>query len=408
MDPRYADPQVTHLWSPEWTYATWHRIELAVMREQRRLGLINRNDTEGYFDKATTHPLWTAEDIWAIHDLEKTTKHDVAAFIQYMREWYEYQTSGGARWFHYGLTSSDLVDTAMGIRFNELGIFLDQACSDLVSATNRWTKLHMETLGRTHGQPAEPITLSHRASSWMAHLRSVIPDLLAQTRRMQKAKLSGPVGTFAHNPPEVESAAAMYLGLQAWGPGASQVMPRADLAAWANSAALLVRVLNKIATDLRLMNLLGEAAEMKAEQQIGSSAMPHKNNPIKLEQIGGMARLAAGYASMLQPVELWLERDISNSSVERVAIPDLWHVLLYSVRSMTDLLSSGVGVDPNVMADNLHAAGHAPYTTRALSTALWAGDSYEDARAYSISEKAEMDTPREPEWYLRNTGLGAV
>lgn len=404
MDQRYEHPTVKKLWSPEWTYGTWHQIELAVLEQQRWFEVVNRLDTDVYFHEGTPRCGFNEYDIQAIRDIEKDTRHDVAAFIQYMREWYG---EPHGRWYHYGLTSSDLIETAQGIRFAELITLLETATGDLISAVGMWTKIHVPTLGRTHGQPAEPITISHRASGWLAHLRQTVPDLLVHTRRMARAKLSGPVGTFAHNPPEIESGAASKLNLEPWGPGASQVIPRADLAAWANQASLLVRVLNKIATDLRLMNMLGEVTEGQGSRQVGSSAMPHKNNPIRLEQIGGMARLAAGYASMLQPIELWMERDISNSSVERVAVPDLWHVLLYSVDSMTRLLTSGVEFDPQRVQANLYEAGHLPYTSQALNVAIWAGDDYDDARSWSTSEKAEMEMTRDPAWHMRNSGLGA-
>jgi adenylosuccinate lyase len=231
-----------------------------------------------------------------------------------------------------------VVDTTQGLRFLRAYDSLRFEVGGLMDVLGRWTDSKQPMLGRTHGQPAELLTMEARARAWSANLGVALDDLARDTKRMQVCKLSGPVGTFAHNPPEVELGVAAALGLRAHGAGASQIAARAPLAAWANSAAEVVAVCAKIAMDIRLMNLLNVARVRLDDGQVGSSSMAHKRNPIRAEQVTGLQHLARGYAQMLQPLDGWLERDISQSCVERVAVPDLWHILLRAINQTTGLL----------------------------------------------------------------------
>jgi adenylosuccinate lyase len=274
-------------------------------------------------------------DVDGIHDLERMTKHDVVAFL----DWVRLVVEQPGRWLHYGLTSSDLVDTAQGMRFREMHEVVISELSNLLSELTRWCADDTPLIGRTHGQPAELLTMQARAWGWMNELANPASRLSQSTRRMAIAKLSGPVGTYAHNPPAIEVAVAKDLNIRPHGPGATQIASRAPLAAWASAAAQVVGACAKIAQDVRLMTLLGEVMVPMRDGQVGSSSMAHKQNPIQAEQVAGLYRMASGYAAMLQPVDVWLERDISHSSVERVAVPDLWHVTLHAIKQTTSVLA---------------------------------------------------------------------
>jgi adenylosuccinate lyase len=403
VDTRYAQHEVSQVFDLPWTYSTWWAIERELVTVQRRLGLVDTNETDQLVDVA--QPAFTARSEGLIRQIleeERVVQHDVAAFLAVVRQWWG---EPHARWIHFGLTSSDLVDTAMALRFQTLNPVLERAINDLVGTVGVWTRLQTPLLGRTHGQPAEPTTVGVRASNWMAHFGPAVTDLIVAGNGMLHAKLSGPIGTYAHNSVQVERMTAEALGLAPFGAGASQVVPRIHLASWADAAARFLGVLDKVATDLRLMNILGEVNELRTGEQVGSSAMPHKENPIGLEQVSGMARLAAGYAGMLRHTSLWLERDISHSCVERVAVPDLWHVLLYSIRRMTDLMGGKVQVDPVGCMENLDSAGVAPYTSKLTLSAIRRGMTVSEARRWAMTTNAAdtVNVDADAGWFVRQT-----
>jgi adenylosuccinate lyase len=385
MDTRYLHPQVAALWDRPWTYAAWWRIEKAVAVAQIAEDVIDKHEAGPIAnDRLTpsfTHPAILLE----LANLERTTKHDVAAFVKWTRQWYGGRT---ARWVHYGLTSSDLVDTAQGLRFKAMSDTVRAACMALLAQTERWEADATIVPGRTHGQPAEPTTIGVRADHWGALLEPAIGHLLRDTRKLATAKLSGPVGTYAHNPPSVEGRVAIEFGLSVQ-TGASQISPRGNLARWANSAAEMVQACAKVAMDFRLMNLLDEANEPKEDGQVGSSAMPHKTNPIRAEQITGLARLAAGYASMLQALDLWLERDISHSCVERVAVPDLWHVVLHAIDQTTQLLAR-VQLMDRIIKIHLEDRANELYSCSATLAGIRDGMEADEARAFA--EEAQIES----------------
>lgn len=387
MDNRYRHPQVAHLWDTPWTYDAWWRIEQAVIRAQLDLGLIK--STEASIMVAVNAP--TPEPgraVEAITKREAVTKHDVAAFLAYVREWWG---EPHAKWIHYGLTSSDLVDTAQGLRFKAMLSTLIPVGAELLTAAEGWLTSDMIVLGRTHGMAAEPTAMKVRAAHWVALLLPAIRQLQSDSERMRLAKTSGPVGTYAHTPPEVEYAVAKELGLAPVAFGASQIAPRGNLGRWANSAAEMVQACAKVAMDWRLLFAFNEARPFQSEGQVGSSAMAHKNNPVRAEQITGLARLAAGYASMLQPLDLWLERDISHSSVERIAVPDLWHVLLHAMNQTASLLSESL-LNPSVIQDNLENNANAAYTHHTTLFGIQEGMTYEQAREFGLSVDIESYT----------------
>lgn len=378
MDRRYQDPTVTRLWSPEWTYAAWWRIEQAIIRAQRlTMPEIDLGETEALISDHVK-PVFDGKTAAEIEKVEEKTKHDVAAFVSYMREWYG---EPHGRWIHYGVTSSDLVDTTQGMRFAEMTSHVALAEYQLREAIQPW--LHNKTLvlGRTHGQPAEPTSVMIRASHWHNLLVDALTDLSAGTRLMTRAKVAGPVGTYAHNPPAVEVQVASMLGLTPQAYGSSQIIPRGYLARWASAAAHVMQVCAKIAMDIRLMNLLREAGEPLADGQVGSSSMAHKVNPIRAEQITGLARVGLGYADMLQPLDLWLERDISNSAVERIAVPELWHLVTHVMMQTTHLLNRTT-VEPVMTEVNLTDNANAAYVSLTTYAAIRDGMDATEAREY--------------------------
>lgn len=393
MDIRYRHPQVAYLWDRPWTYDAWWRIEQAVTRAQLDQGLIPSE----YVPHARV--LLGDEMKPKLDEIirrELVTKHDVVAFLQVVREWWG---EPHARWIHYGLTSSDIVDTAQGLRFKAMVSTLTPVTMDLLDAAESWLQSGVPMLGRTHGMPAEPTAMRVRAAHWVALLRPAVTQLLADTNQMRLAKISGPVGTYAHIPPGVEIAVAKDLGLDPVMFGGSQIAPRGGLGRWANSAAELVQACTKIAMDVRLMTTHREIRSYQSAKQVGSSSMPHKNNPIRAEQITGLARLAAGYASMLQPLDLWLERDISHSCVERVAVPDLWHILLHAIDQTTTLLYE-MTLDLDAILKNLEDNANVAYTRHVMLEAIADGENYAEAReiglgadveSYSLSQDAERD-----------------
>jgi adenylosuccinate lyase len=401
MDLRYTHPAVSALWSLDATYRMWTDIELAVLRAQRESKVIPDDAARGLQAAMVDFSINPA----AIQQIEQVTRHDVGAFLEYARG----HAGHLGRWLHFGLTSSDLVETALGMRFKLMGPALVETADTIVDALSVWNSSEVPVVGRTHGQPAEPMQLRARGDHWTAIILEASVNLSRATRGMQMAKLSGPVGTYAHNPPEVEAEAARELGLRAHGPGASQIRSRVPLAAWASAAATMVAACGKIAMDLRLMNLLGEAYEPRQDGQIGSTAMPQKTNMIRAEQVAGMARMAAGYAAMLQPLDLWLERDISHSSVERVAVPDLWHVLLHAMGQTSQLLRN-VRLDGNgLMRSREQATGiNASWATNQLigTTDLPYDQAREQGKEqavvhHQLTGRPGMTMPADS-WYMRN------
>lgn len=378
MIPRYSHPEVTELWSLEWTYAAWLAIETRVLIRQAA-------DPEHPVPQVATCVLIDQLTEMAFHDddvedvlaHEEETRHDVAAFLAWLRD----EVGEDGRWIHYGLTSSDVVDTAQGMRFKEMYEPVLRQSGLLQNELTRLTADPTMLVGRTHGQAAEPTSMGARAWHWSSNLTLPITDLVRDTRRMQVAKLSGPVGNYAHNSPKIEAQVAQDLLLQPHGPGASQIASRAPLAAWASSAARFVQAAAKVGIDIRLMNMMGEATVKQAPGQVGSSSMAHKRNPIREEQLSGMARLAQGYADMLQPLSLWLERDISNSSVERVAVPDLWHIVMHTMDVLLEVLRD-FEINAYIADLRIDDACNELWVHTNTLAAIQGGMPYEDAREW--------------------------
>jgi adenylosuccinate lyase len=384
MIPRYAHPTVEAAYADRSTYDLWLTVERATLIAQINQGIVPDNaDTQAL--SSWLAAVWiddqAANQIRAIE--RDYTHHDVAAFLTWLRK-----GAPHGQWIHFGLTSSDVVDTAQAMRFRELHRPMLEQLGSAVSALVQLTKQDQPMLGITHGQPAEPTSLLVRAWHWLSTCELPASELSKLTRRMQTMKLSGPVGTFAHNPPSVEAEVAVHLELLPMGTGSSQVVPRSTLAMWASTAAQLLTAYSKIALDLRLLATAGEVFWPRTGKHVGSSAMPHKNNPIEAEQMCGFAKMARGYAAMLQEFDSgWLERDIAHSSVERVAVPDLWHLVFTATERMVKLIES-MELRPFIIENNLAQNSNAAWSHKVTLDAIRDGMGYTEAREYAL----EFDT----------------
>jgi adenylosuccinate lyase len=366
----------------------WLRIETLVLRHQLGHGAISADAKpllarlESYAEADRVFGTEIAE----IEAIEKRTKHDVAAFLEWVRSW----SGPAARFLHYGLTSSDLVETAQGMRFRLMRETLMGELVSLQDELGRWSLNDQPILGRTHGQVAEAMTMRARAWGWMANAAAAAVQLLSACKRMEVAKISGPTGIYSHVPPIVETEVAIELELRPHSAGATQIGIRQPLAAWASSASQFIDALAKMAHDIRLMNLTGELRFHSTPGQVGSSSMAHKVNPIPAEQLAGMSAMGRGYAAMLQQMPLWLERDISNSSVERVAVPDLWHVTMHSIRLARQVLESA-WLDESAITSEFTNAGADPIVFELTMEYISRGLSWKDARDMAKWDRCKAD-----------------
>lgn len=334
----------------------------------------------------------------AIAEHESRTQHDLAAFLAW---WRCFLPPLGSRWLHYGLTSSDVIETANSLMMRDSQVEVESIGKSLVYTLSELSDQNSNTffLGRTHGQPAEPTSLKIKVKEWENLIKRTLLQLEYASQELTLCKLSGPIGTYAHNSPAVERRVAASLELLPAGSGCSQVIPRDRLSHWAQCAAALVGACAKITTDFRLLASFGEVSEGWPSDRVGSTSMPHKRNPVNAEKVCGMARLAYSYADMLRPVDLWGERDISHSSVERVAVPDLFHAVIHALETTNDIL---INADwhTDVMIKNLEAAGDTIYSAARVFRMINQSETVTRAEA----EKNALIGGIKPDfkWYTRN------
>jgi adenylosuccinate lyase len=337
MIPRYSRPEMARIWSEENKFATWLRVEIAATEVLAERGVVPKDALEAIRAKARF-------DVARIDAIEREVQHDVIAFVSNVAE----NVGPEGRWVHWGLTSSDVVDTALALLMKEAcGLILDdvRALADVVK-TRAFEHKHTPMIGRTHGVHAEPMTFGLKLALWWAELQRDLARLERARETISVGKLSGAVGTFSHLPPEFEEEVCRRLGLTP-APVASQVLQRDRHAEVMGTLALTGASLEK--TEVR------EVEEPFAEGQKGSSAMPHKRNPVGAEQVTGLARLLRGNAlAALENVALWHERDISHSSVERVIVPDSFLALDHMLRRMTKIVG-GLVVNVERMRRNLES-----------------------------------------------------
>ena len=345
MITRYTSPEMGAIWSDQRRYETWLQVELAAADAMADKGIIPREAARDLRARARF-------DMARIEEIEQTTQHDVIAFTTAVAE----HVGPSARWLHFGLTSSDVIDTAQAVQMRQACDLIVKDIAGLMEAVRRRAEEHRHTpmIGRTHGVHAEPMTFGLKLALWYAELQRDLDRVLRGREVIGVGKLSGAVGTFAHLDPEIEATVCERLGLQP-APVASQVIQRDRHAELMAALAITAASLEKFALEVRGLQKteIGEVEEPFGKGQKGSSAMPHKRNPIGCEQITGLARLVRGNAhAALENVALWHERDISHSSVERVILPDSFIVLDHMLRRFTRIVRDMV-VYPDRMRENL-------------------------------------------------------
>jgi adenylosuccinate lyase len=334
------------IWSERRRYETWLEVELAAADAMADAGLVPA-------DAARELRARAAFDVARIEEIERTTQHDVIAFTTAVAE----HVGPAARWLHFGLTSSDVVDTAQAIQMREGCDLIVKGIAGLMDAVRGRAEEHRRTamIGRTHGVHAEPMTLGLKLALWYAELQRGLDRLLRARETVAVGKISGAVGTFAHLDPAIEASVCGRLGLQP-APVSSQIIQRDRHAELMCALAITAASLEKFALEIRGLQKteIGEVEEPFGKGQKGSSAMPHKRNPIGCEQITGLARLVRANAmAALENVALWHERDISHSSVERVILPDSFIALDHMLRRFTRIVR-GMVVYPERMLENLN------------------------------------------------------
>jgi adenylosuccinate lyase len=363
---RYSRPDMARVWSEEAKLARWLAVELAALDAWAQVGVVPASSAHAVRERARVPtPLRVAE-------LERTTNHDVAAFVDAVSG----DLGPDGRWLHYGLTSSDVLDTALALAVGDSGALVLEGLERAFAAVVRRAEEHRETvtMGRTHGVHAEPTTFGLKLAAWAFELdrnRARVESALAG---MRVGKLSGAVGTYATTSPEVERIACEALGLEA-APSSTQILQRDRHAALLQALALLASSLERFAVEIRHLarTEVREVEEPFALGQKGSSAMPHKRNPIVAERICGLARVVRGYAlAGLENVALWHERDISHSSAERIVLPDAFLAVDYMVDRFAWLVE-GLVIRPERMRANVEATGGLFYSQRLLLALVESG-----------------------------------
>jgi adenylosuccinate lyase len=345
MIERYTRPQMAAIWTDENRFRKWLLIEVAICEAYARLGAIPPDDLKVIQEKA-------AFDVQRILDIEKETKHDVVAFVNCVSEY----VGPASKWIHMGVTSSDILDTSFSALLREAADLLVADMENFMAVLKEKAYQYkvVPTIGRTHGIHAEPVTFGLKMAHFYDEMRRDLERLRAARERVSYGKISGAVGTYTHVPPSVEEYVCAKMGLKP-APISSQIVPRDYYAEFFTTIALIGSSIEKIATEIRHLQRteVGEAEEAFTKGQTGSSAMPHKRNPIGSENLSGLARLLRGYAlTALENVTLWHERDISHSSAERVIAPDATILLDYMLNRLTGLVKN-LFVYPDRMMENL-------------------------------------------------------
>jgi adenylosuccinate lyase len=369
---RYTRPEMGAVWSERRKLDTWLQVELAVVDALAEQGVVPAADADVIRDRAS----FTVE---AVEERERVTDHDVAAFVDVVAE----SVGEAGRWVHHGLTSSDVLDTALALQLSQAGLILCGGAADYRNALARRAREHAATIcvGRTHGIQAEPTTFGIKLAGFAFEAQRNLRRLERAVEGVSVGALSGAVGTYSANGPEVEAAVLSRLGLSREDVS-TQVVPRDRHAELLEAIALAGAGLERFATEVRHLQRteVREVEEpFRAGAQKGSSAMPHKRNPIVSERITGIARLLRGYAQAgLENVALWHERDISHSSVERVTLPDATILLDYA-QHLAVRVVEGMVVHRERMLANLEATHGALYSQRALLALVEAGRTRDEA-----------------------------
>ncbi len=371
MIERYSREEMASIWTEESQFQSWLDVEIAACKAWSRLGVI----PEGDILKMEANARF---DIGRIHEIEEQTRHDVVAFTRAVSE----SLGEEKKWVHYGLTSTDVVDTAMGVRLLQANRIIHDGLDRMSSVLADKAREHKYTvmMGRTHGVHAEPTTFGLKCALWFEEMKRNRDRFGHAAKGVEFGKLSGAVGTFANIPPEVESITCELLGLTP-APVSTQTLQRDRHAHYMAVIALIGSSLEKIAVEIRHLQKTEtrEVEERFLKGQKGSSAMPHKRNPVSSENITGCARVLRGYmVTAYENIPLWHERDISHSAAERIIIPDALILLDYMLHRFSGVLENLV-VYPENMKENINRTHGLVFSQRLLLMLIEKGMSREDA-----------------------------
>ncbi|MCX7925544.1 MAG: adenylosuccinate lyase [Fimbriimonadales bacterium] len=371
MIDRYTTPEMRALWSEEGKFRAWLEVEVAICEGLAHYGYIPA-------DAPTVIRARARFDVQRIAELEQETRHDVMAFVRNLAE----NVGEAGRWIHYGVTSYDIVDTALALRLKRSVELILAECDALQTEIRRLAQEHLQTpmIGRTHGVHAEPITFGFKLLGWYAEMDRHIQRLERLLPEIGVGKVSGAVGIHANVDPRVEEYVCAQLGLTP-DPASTQIVARDRHASLLCAFAVLAASLEKFATEIRNLQRteILEVQEPFAQGQTGSSAMPHKRNPWNCETVSGLARVVRANAlAMLESVATWHERDLTNSSVERIVIPDSCTLVHWMLRKFTSILR-GLVVLPDNMRRNLELLGGLPYSEHVMLALIQKGLSREQA-----------------------------
>lgn len=371
MIPRYARPEMTKIWEPENKFRIWFEIEAHACDAQADLGVIPKEAAKTIWEKGQF-------DIARIDEIERETKHDVIAFLTNLAEY----VGDDARFVHQGMTSSDVLDTTLSVQLAQASDILLQDMDRVLAALKKRAEEHKNTLcmGRSHGIHAEPTTFGLKLASHYAEFDRCKSRLEAARAEIATCAISGAVGTFANIDPRVEAHVADKMGLTIE-PVSTQVIPRDRHAMYFATLGVIASAVERLATEIRHLQRteVREAEEFFSKGQKGSSAMPHKRNPVLTENLTGLARIVrAAVTPALENVALWHERDISHSSVERMFGPDATVTLDFALNRLASVMENLL-VYPDAMEKNLNQLGGLVFSQRVLLALTQAGVSREDA-----------------------------
>ena len=420
MIPRYTRKRMADVWEAENRFRKWLQIEVSACEAMSKLGLVPAAALKEVRKKA-------GFDVARIEEVEKIVKHDVIAFLTVVSE----RVGPAARYLHLGMTSSDVLDTSFAMQLVEACGILEEDLRALLAVLKKRALQHRHTpiIGRTHGMHAEPTTFGLKLALWYAEMERNLERLERAKERVAYGKVSGAVGTFAHLPPSVEAYVCQRCGLKP-APISNQIIQRDRHAEFFTTLALIGSSIEKIAVEIRHLQRteVAEAEEPFTVGQKGSSAMPHKRNPIASENLAGLSRVLRGNAlAAMENVALWHERDISHSSVERVILPDSTLLVDYMLHQMTRIVQ-GLQVYPERMRENMERSFGLMFSQRVLlrlaETGLPRQQAYEivqrnamrawrerapfrslllaDPELTARLSAADVDACFDPSWYLRN------
>jgi adenylosuccinate lyase len=379
--PRYEVPEIVAIWSDERRMANWLEIELLAVEAWAELGRIPADEAKANRDRGSF-------DVEAVLERERVTRHDVAAFVDVVA----LRVGEEGRWIHYGLTSSDVLDTGLALQLRDASDVILNDLERLLAALKRQALAHRDTIcmGRTHGVHAEPTSFGHKLAVFAFQLDRDRERLRRAREAVSVGAISGVVGSYASVDPRVEELVCARLGLRP-AEASTQVIQRDRHAEYLAALAVCASTLDAIATEIRHLarTEVREVQEPFAEGQKGSSAMPHKRNPVICERVSGLARVLRGHAvTGLENVVLWHERDISHSSAERVLFPDATGLLAFMLRDLTWVVD-GLEVFPDRMRENVASMGGIAFSQRVLLALVDAGMARDDA--YRIVQRAAAE-----------------